>query len=236
MEEDIHKKYSVETKPVKSKPDCWDTLEVTLFQAEKDEKKQIGSYQRNYPELYNTFVPFTQNGKDYALYSPEYTGTRILELPSCKDIGGEEPTSEGFCPVDFFVPIYRKARCRFKLLKDGEEKEYDEEVWLTEDECFDEKKHKGLCEISPVMSCDFGFVAGCVWGDDTSWKIQYLDLSKASEGILKRDERFGYIHLSRKMMLKDAIDLNLWEPEHPLIKIAHATSWNLKTNEKYDDI
>ena len=28
-----------------------------------------------------------------------------------------------------------------------------------------------------------GFVAGCVWGDDSSWKIEYLDLSKADEGI-----------------------------------------------------
>lgn len=25
---------------------------------------------------------------------------------------------------------------------------------------------------------DFGFVWGCIWGDDSSWKVQYLDLSR----------------------------------------------------------
>lgn len=232
MEEDIRKKYSVEAKTVKSRPGCWDTLEVLVFLNEKEGKKQIGSYNRNYHCMYNTFVPFTQNGKDFALYSPEYTRTRIMALPSCKDIGGEEPDSEGFCPVDFFVPIYRKAKCRFKLPKD--EKECEEEVWLIEDDCFNEKELKDLCEIEPVTSCDFGFIAGCVWGDDLTWKIQYLDLSKASEGILERDERFGYIHLPEKIMLKDTIDMRDWEPKHPLIRIAHASFWHMDENKFVD--
>jgi hypothetical protein len=50
-----------------------------------------------------------------------------------------------------------------------------------------------------------GFVAGCFWGDDSSWKIQYLDLSRADEGILKRDERLGTSNY-RTMTLEDAID------------------------------
>jgi hypothetical protein len=43
---------------------------------------------------------------------------------------------------------------------------------------------------------DFGFVWGCVWGDDTSWKVQYLDLSRVQQGEIKRDERFGYVELA----------------------------------------
>lgn len=232
MEEDIRKKYSIDAKPVESKPGCWNTLEVAVFQAEKDGKKQIGRYKRNYSELYNTFVPFTQNGKDYALYSPDYTGTRIMELPSCRDIGGEGRNPNGFCPVDFFVPIYRKAKCRFKLPKN--EKEHEKEIWLTEDACFGETELADLPEISPVTSFDFGFVAGCIWGDDSNWKIQYLDLSKASEGTLKRDARFGYIHLPANMKLKDAINLNDWEPECPTIKIAHASFWRMDKNKFCD--
>ena len=43
---------------------------------------------------------------------------------------------------------------------------------------------------------DFGFVWGGVWGDDSSWKLQYLDLSRVQEGIIVRDERFGYLELA----------------------------------------
>ena len=37
---------------------------------------------------------------------------------------------------------------------------------------------------------------GCYWGDDNSWKVQYLDLSEIEKGIIRRDERFGYAELA----------------------------------------
>lgn len=40
-----------------------------------------------------------------------------------------------------------------------------------------------------------GFVCGCVWGDDSSWKVEYLDLSKIEEGIIRREKRWGYLEL-----------------------------------------
>jgi hypothetical protein len=43
---------------------------------------------------------------------------------------------------------------------------------------------------------DFGFVWGCIWGDDGSWKVQYLDLSRVREGVVRREERFGYVELA----------------------------------------
>jgi hypothetical protein len=59
---------------------------------------------------------------------------------------------------------------------------------------------------------DCGFVAGCVWGDDVGYKIQYLDLSRAREGHLIRDERFGYIRLPEKVRLAEAISTYLYDP------------------------
>jgi hypothetical protein len=47
-------------------------------------------------------------------------------------------------------------------------------------------------------------VAGCVWGDDTSWKVQYLDLSRARQGIVTRDDRLGYIELPAGIRLANA--------------------------------
>ena len=61
--------------------------------------------------------------------------------------------------------------------------------------------------LTPLLYHPFGFVAGCIWGDDSTWKIQYLDLSEAEKGIVKREERFGYIELPDNLNLKDAIDL-----------------------------
>jgi hypothetical protein len=125
--------------------------------------QKIGEYFRNYDTFYNTFVPFEQNGKQYALYSSHYTATRIMELPSCKDIGGENPSASGFCPVDFHVP------------KEGDG--------------------------------TFGFVAGCIWGDDSSWKIETLDLSKINEGILIRNTNLlGYAEKPYGRSLKEVIN------------------------------
>lgn len=37
---------------------------------------------------------------------------------------------------------------------------------------------------------------GLSLGDDTSWKVQHLDLRNVREGIIKRDDRFGYVKLA----------------------------------------
>lgn len=171
----IHEKYTTKVTSIPSRPGCWNCLRVEIFQA--DEK--VGEYERTYCSQYRTFMPFTQNGKEYALYSSHYTITEVMELPSCKRIAGEEKQQWGFCPVDFFVP--------------------------------EEKPEVGL-------NGQFGFVAGCIWGDDSSWKIEFLDLSKISEGIIVRDNRFGYISMPNKLNLSESIDLSNYScpPDEPV--------------------
>jgi len=61
--------------------------------------------------------------------------------------------------------------------------------------------------LTPLLYYPFGFVAGCVWGDDSTDKIQYLDLSEAEKGVIKREERFGYIELPENLSLKEAINM-----------------------------
>jgi hypothetical protein len=58
-----------------------------------------------------------------------------------------------------------------------------------------------------VLCYPFGFVAGCIWGDDSSWKIEFLDLSEIANGVIKRDIRFGYIEMPEGMSLKQAINM-----------------------------
>ena len=164
----------------------WPFLRVGVF----DGEQQIGEYNRNYPTLYRTFCPFQVDGQDLAFYAPDYTATRILQLPTCKDLGGEPRDTYGFCPVDFYVPA--------------------------------------------VAQGHWGLVAGCIWGDDTSYKVEYLDLSRAAEGIIRREAKFGYLELSSCVAtLADAINLDWYDPEDDMdvIEIAAATRWSLATGQ-----
>jgi len=74
----------------------------------------------------------------------------------------------------------------------------------------------------------FGFVSGCRWGDDTSWKIRFLDLSKVKDGIVVADDRLGYVELPPKVKLMDAIDvIQETDQESPIVSIAVATNFSI---------
>jgi hypothetical protein len=84
-----------------------------------------------------------------------------------------------------------------------------------------------------VLPPKHGFVAGCVWGDDSSWKIQYLDVSRIAEGIIKRDDRFGYIELPDELTLKQAIDLQDLDESDGRITIAINLQFDEDTGDVY---
>lgn len=148
----------------------WNILVVGVFKKKvRDEDVQIGQYTRNYHALFDTFFPFQQGEKWYALYSTRYTATRVMSLPDCKDVCGEDPDGFGFCPVEYYVPINEPVG------------EY----------------------------ANFALIAGCVWGDDSSWKVQHIDLSTLSESRITRSEPFGYIELHSGTKLPEAVDY--WE-------------------------
>lgn len=218
-----HKYYARPIETIKSLPGCWDKFKIGVFRRNEDGDELIGDYNRNY-EFLDTFHWFTKDGKDYALYSKEYTATRIMELPSCKDLGGEEPEGHGFCPVEFYVPSYVD-----RAIIDKDPK-FDGTKYRIYEPTIQEIADKdGSKALTGLVHDPYGFVAGCVWGDDTSWKIQHLDLSAADKGILKRDDRFGYIELPGHMILRDAIDMGDGECN---IRIAHDDWFDPKTGKK----
>ena len=91
----------------KDRPEmAWSDGEVHLFHRDAE----IGTYSRRHiGAAAATFEPFERNGRWYALYSSDYTCTRVMTLPDCRDIGGEPHDSGGFCPVDLYVPRYRSV-------------------------------------------------------------------------------------------------------------------------------
>jgi hypothetical protein len=250
-------------RPVKAIDDgpAWDSFEIGVFEhGTGGTETQIGSYQRNYAFL-ETFWWFRRGSRHFALYSPDYTATRIMEIfpgKGFKDIGGEEPQSGGFCPVEFYVPDCRQhisqeftgagepvtdwssplvslplgsefiknaATHRGRAKLRGPDGAYlqKEHSWVWGEQ---QDYESGWIKYPP----NHGFVAGCIWGDDSSWKIQYLDLSRGEEGIIQKDERFGYIELPRSVALRNAIHI-YGLPNSPRVHIAISIEWDLKTGK-----
>lgn len=191
-------KFSVKVEVVDRGPGVWKTARVDILESDGSALRKIGSYDRNHAGwVETTFAPFEQDGRWYALYAPNYTTTRVMELPSCRDLGGEEPHTHGFCPIDYYVP-------------------YDHEAVK-----------------SAGDAGRFGFVAGCIWGDDTSWKIQYLDLSQVSQGVLVRKETFGYVSMPQKAArLVDCISLDEYSSDYRYVELTVSQMFDLERGVK----
>lgn len=166
-------RYFVRGTPKEYRSDAWagTVVEVMRRADTGGEPKKVCSYERNYG-LLHTFEPFRQDGREYALVSPQYTGTSVLDLATGRVIAEEPVSPGGFCPVGFYVPDWWDVHDG-SVIPGSEYWKADLE-WPTG---------------------RFGFVWGCVWGDDSSWKLQYLDLTGIKSGVIRRDERFGYVEV-----------------------------------------
>jgi hypothetical protein len=146
----------------------WTQVHVDIL----DGDRVVGSYDRNYAML-STFEPFRQGDRYFALVSPNYTATSVMDLATGKIIASEEPHPHGFCPVGFYVPDWWDVHSNYVLPGSLNWRKHHE--W---------------------PNGEFGLVWGCIWGDDSSWKVQYLDLSRVQQGELRREERFGYLPIT----------------------------------------
>ena len=69
--------FSVSTEQVQNSPGTWNSTKVSIFR----DDKLIGEYLRNYSNYgIETFYPFKIDNEWYALYSADYTATRVMKL------------------------------------------------------------------------------------------------------------------------------------------------------------
>jgi hypothetical protein len=220
-----HTPFAVHIDQVENDPGTWNSNKVSIYR----DGNLIGEYLRNYNNYgANTFYPFEINHEWYALYSANYTATRVMKLhhDHIEDWCGEDPNSLGFCPVEFYVPRYVETKHK---LMDLEYTEYTIDCDSTPEE-FELALHEN--GFIGVNSCNFGFMCGCVWGDDTSWKLRHIDLSLIPGKILTVTDKFGYWELPDSLELKECINMSGWEPDHEWVRLYRAESINLKTNER----
>ncbi|NUQ63453.1 MAG: hypothetical protein HUU20_13320 [Pirellulales bacterium] len=203
-------KYAIKCSPKPNRPGTWDSTLVEVFRrtSSSGEAEKICEYERNYSML-QTFEPFRQGSREFALISRNYTKTAVLDLGSGSVIAEEtdDPDSGavgGFCPVGFYVPDWWDVN-------DGS--------IIPGSDCWDANDE--------WPNGDFGFVWGCHWGDDTSWKVQYLDLSRVEQGVVRREDRFGYVELATSgfespCLTLDAEAIRRSEPPH----FIHVSTYN----------
>lgn len=169
----------------------WDSLKLTVF----NRTVECGTYIRNYPTMgIKTFYPFkSQSGLWYALYSAHYTTLRVMRITDTgiEDWCGEDPNPNGFCPGELYVPQYFAAHGA--VCVDNEHVEYLDFV------------NAATASSSQPRYAEFGFVAGCVWGDDGLFKLRHVDLSGVDNRVLTVDERYGYHELPDNVPLKSCI-------------------------------
>jgi|GEM_PF-1849292 len=221
----LHTPFSVETEKVKNEPGTWDSTKVSIFR----DGVLIGEYIRNYSNYgTNTFHPFLINNQWYALYSASYTATRVMKLHEnrIEDWCGEDKSPHGFCPVEFYIPKYIHSKHEFR---DSLYDSYTADCDNTPEEFASELKDS---EFVSLNHCDFGFMCGCVWGDDTSWKLRYINLSQIPDKILTVSDKFGYWELPNTLTLKECINMSNWQPDHDWITLIRAETINLKTDER----
>lgn len=166
--------YFVETEEIRDRERAWKVTVFRGIETSPETWERVGEYERPFVGMYRTFEPFRQSDRHYALISRHHTTTGVMDLATGEVIA-EEPIDEaGFCPVEFYVPDWYDV--------------HDGSVMPGSQYWDDEKM--------AWPRGDFGFVAGCVWADDNAMKVQYLDLSRVSEGVITREERFGYFPLA----------------------------------------
>jgi hypothetical protein len=224
-----HTPFHITCEEVKNQPGTWNSTKVSIFR----DDRLIGEYLRNYSNYGSkTFYPFQVDNEWYALYSANYTSLRVMKLHEDKieDWCGEDAKPNGFCPVEIYVPRYLHAVHSMNI--NGRDEEYDSyyvDCDYIEEEFKEEVDSK---DAASLQYCNFGFLCGCVWGDDTSWKIRYIDLSKIPNRILNITEKFGYWELPDNLTLRQCIRMDGWEPGHDWIRLYRAESINLVTDER----
>jgi hypothetical protein len=115
-----------------------------------------------------------------------------MSLPDCIDIGGEERSEGGFCPVDYYIPKY------YFYLFDNNNIKHTVEIYENSSDEENDINAEWIYET-------YGFVSGCHWGG--SYEIYSMDLTDAHKGIIKRKEYIGQLP-NNVIRLKNLFNIN----------------------------
>lgn len=175
----------------------------------------LGGFTRDYSSFAaEIFKPFYWEGQWYATYSHSYTTLRVMRINenSIEDWCGEPEDKEGFgfCPVEVVLPLAYKGKCQgymnhFWLHSfDSEEEAIAHKRRFGEITYLDAKEqHTQVSDVPYFMGV--GIYSGCIWGDDSNWKIRYIDYRKVAQKEVLIKEAFSYVEQPIDRKLADCI-------------------------------
>lgn len=222
--------FTITCSKVVNSPGTWDSTKVSIYR----DDLLVGEYIRNYSSAGQaTFHPFSIGDQWYALYSADYTATRVMKIndTDIEDWCGEDSSAHGFCPIDMYIPRYHEFHRSFT----SGEKVHEYDSYTMDNEyknALEFENEKNETGYVGTKFCNFGFLCGCVWGDDSSWKLRYIDLSKVPEKELVITDKFGYWELPNNQELKDCINFSGWEPDHMWVELTRMEHVRLDTGER----
>lgn len=132
-------------------------------------KKNIGKLYRNYPKSNKICQPYLFESNWYILFSEDYNHLSLYD----ENLNKINQTKSGFCPIEVYVPRFKKTDMYCNLVADNQEN-------------FNDFKEESFYS-------NFGFISGCHWGDDFSAKIRTLDLSDPE--FFCENEEYGYVQI-----------------------------------------
>jgi hypothetical protein len=154
-------------------------------------------------------------GEWYCTYSDNYTRLSFgkLEQGKLEHVWSTEGGSKGFCPVEVAIPF----EADYFIGKDLE----TEVFWEMENGFFWEMENGS--EYQNLRHADFGFYSGCVWGDDSDYKLKMFDLRELSSGkVTIIEEPIGYHVLPPSLKLRQCID-KFWIEDDGFLQFSAAT-------------
>lgn len=157
---------------------------------------EVGSYTRN-TWFQGPFYPFTQGGKDYALYCPTYTRVAVMSLPDCRMVAEEMPPEGndalGFVSTELWVP------------------RTPEKAWVQ--------------PYVDEVAGEWGVCTGCFWGVEWFSPIFYLDLTHLAEGRVTREDRFQ--SAQARGSLKDHVNVWSYTKVNPVVRVSREVGYRL---------
>jgi hypothetical protein len=201
----------------------WDIFNCEVRRVAGDGAEvRVGTFQYSYSSgIDKIFCPFqASDDRWYCLYATSYTTLSLACLEGDK-IDRLDSLNDGFCPVECAIPFELKYENQY--IDDPKHR-------TSYDHSFDpvelmKEYEDGTEESGHLRHTNFGFYAGCVWGDDSSWKMRFLDLREVPQGKLIHDEAaLGYHPLPKNLDIKQAVTGFWVNPNTEMVQFEAAKS------------
>lgn len=215
--------FYIDVSEIDNGPDILPSLKVRVSKRNDTNDIIVCEYIRNHPTFgTNTFYPFKVNNEWFALYSANYTTTRVMKIfdNTVVDWCGLD---NNFCPTEFYIPCYNK------FIFNTVEVYSVDSTYLSPESFVETQESDNFVESK---YCTFGFVSGYTEDDTDNWKLRYIDLSKILEKEINITEKFRYWPLPVNQTLTQCINMSRWEPGHEWIELTRSEHINLITGER----